>query len=98
MSRADGASITGRQVVRVVGRAGTPDPQADANWWQVPLRGGDRVGWVRIAASVTPPTDQWIAEELSRQARRFGGKLEGRLLGRGGLDLTLAARAAPPSD
>ena len=97
MSGADSASTTGRQVVRVVGRAGTPDPQADANWWQVPLRGG-RIGWVRIAASVTPPADQWIAEELTRQARRFGGKLEGRLLARGGLDLTLAARSAPRSD
>lgn len=97
MSGADSPSISDRQVVRVVGRAGTPDPQADVTWWQVPLRGG-RVGWVRIAASVTPPSDQWIAEELTRQARRFGGKLEGRLLGRGGLDLTLAARSALYTD
>lgn len=78
----------------MIGTKGTPDPDADVNWWKVPLGRGKPAGWVRIKASVPPPADQWIAEELDRQAERFGGKLDGRLLARGGLDLTSAARAA----
>jgi hypothetical protein len=85
-------TFTSDQITRVHDHTETPDPGMDSTWWRIDL-GGRRPGWVYVAASVQPPTEQWIAGELNHLSPRLGHKvLAGRMLGPRGMHLENAPR------
>lgn len=61
------------------------------HWWRVDL-GNGRTGWVYVAQSVPPLSEEWIATEFNRQEARLGHALEGGLLVSSGFHLAMAPR------
>jgi hypothetical protein len=86
----DGMIFKAEHITQVDDHTQTPDPGKDT-WWSVDL-GRRRPGWLHVAGSVPPPSEQWIAEELNRLQPRLGSALAGRMLGPKGMQLENAPR------
>jgi hypothetical protein len=83
-------TFTPHQITSEPDGTNTPQPGRDVHWWRID-RPSDETGWVYVAQSVPPPSEEWIAGELNRQEAKMGHAFEGLLVS-SGFHLAMAPR------